>query len=191
MKRIVLLLGTVALVAGCTEPTTTTTSPAAPSTVAAHRDRDDDHDDGRVRRDLATLRRVTAPFHRFAKATEAGWSAKITPCMLNGAGAGAMGFHYGNTAYIDGQVRVDQPELLIYEPQKNGRLRLVGVEYIVPLDAWKSASPPRLFGQDFKVNDAFHVWALHAWVWRENPTGIFKDWNPDVSCKATTDIMVM
>jgi hypothetical protein len=45
-----------------------------------------------------------------------------------------------------------------------------------------SAAPPRLFGQDFKVNAAFGIWALHAWVWKDNPSDIFADWNPVVTC---------
>jgi len=74
------------------------------------------------RKDVAELRRVTATFHQFDKAVAAGWSTKITACMTDPAGAGGMGFHYGKTALIDGSVRVDQPELLLYEPEKNGRL---------------------------------------------------------------------
>jgi len=23
---------------------------------------------------------------------------------------------------------------------------------------------------------------LHAWVWKNNPSGMFEDWNPAVSC---------
>jgi len=139
--------------------------------------------DAGVNQDLALLRQVTAQFHDFASASDAGWSAAITPCMSDPEGSGAMGVHYGNPGLItDGTVRVDQPELLMYEPEKNGRLRLVGVEYIVPLALWTSPTPPRLFGREFRVNDAFQVWALHAWVWKENPNGMFADWNPTVSC---------
>jgi hypothetical protein len=131
--------------------------------------------------DLAALRRVTAQFHDFETAKQAGWSTQITGCMTDPA-AGGMGFHYGNPKLIDGSVRADEPELLLYEPEKNGTLRLVAVEYIVPLTAWTSRTPPQLFGRDFAVNQAFGIWALHAWVWENNPSGMFKDWNPRVSC---------
>jgi hypothetical protein len=47
-----------------------------------------------VERDLATLRRVTAPFHDFDVAQRAAWSTQITPCMTDPNGAGGMGFHY-------------------------------------------------------------------------------------------------
>jgi len=37
-------------------------------------------------------------------------------------------------------------------------------------------------GQSFRRNEEFGVWALHVWLYRENPTGIFSEWNPRVSC---------
>ena len=145
-----------------------------------------------VNQDLAALRRVTARFHSFETAAAAGWAAQITPCMTDPAGAGGMGFHYGNPALIDGAARVEEPELLLYEPEPNGRLRLVAVEYIIPYAAHsRDAAPPELFGQPFKQNDAFQLWGLHAWVWRENPSGIFADWNPRVTCENTSSVSRM
>jgi hypothetical protein len=142
-----------------------------------------------VNQDLATLRQVTASFHDFDMAKNAHWSALITPCMTSSEGG--MGFHYGNTDLIDGSVSVDKPELLLYEPEKNGTLRLVAVEYIVPLTAWTHRDPPRLFGRDFRVNEQFQVWALHAWVWKHNPSGMFADWNPNVTCAGTGGMTTM
>ena len=145
-----------------------------------------------LRRDLETLRRVTARFHRFKDAAAAGWSSQITPCMTDPADSGGMGFHYGNTALIDGSVQVDQPELLLYEPEAHGRLSLVAVEYIIPYTAHSRASaPPVLFGQQFKQNDTFQLWGLHVWVWKANPRGLFANWNPRVTCTHTDDIAVM
>jgi hypothetical protein len=133
-------------------------------------------------RDLAGLRELTARFHRFDAAAEAGWGTQITNCFED-AQLGGMGFHYGNTALIDGSVDELEPELLLYEPQKNGKLRFVAVEYIVPFTAWTAAQPPMLFGQSFHRNEAFGLWVLHVWHERENPRGIFTDWNPKVSCR--------
>jgi hypothetical protein len=96
--------------------------------------------------------------------------------------AGAMGFHYGNTAFIDGNARLLEPEILMYEPQPDGTLRFVGLEFVVPLSA--SATPPTLLGHTFHRNDAFQLWVLHVWLYRENPSGMFADWNPSVSCAA-------
>ena len=140
-----------------------------------------------VNQDLALLRRVTASFQDFNVASHAGWKTQITPCMTDPGGAGGMGFHYGNTLLIDGTASVDKPQLLLYEPEANGRLRLVAVEYIIP-DTFvpRSATPPRLFNQDFQQVDAFQLWGLHAWVWRDNPSGIFAPWNPRVNCVNAT-----
>jgi hypothetical protein len=145
-----------------------------------------------VNKDLATLRQVTAPFHQFDVASHAGWSAPITACMTDPNGAGGMGFHYGNVGLIDGVARVDEPELLLYEPEQNGRLRLVAVEYIIPYTFHSRASaPPELFGQKFLQNDTFQLWGLHAWVWKENPSGMFASWNPSVTCANTTAVASM
>src|SRR5207237_2009305 len=130
MKRIAYLVTGLAFLAGCGGGTVT----EFPSTqlhpgeiISMQRELGPD-----VEKDLAALRRVTAPFHEFDMAQHAGWSAQITPCMTDPGGTGGMGFHYGNTTLIDGSAHVETPQLLLYEPEKNGRLRLVAVEYIIP-----------------------------------------------------------
>lgn len=141
--------------------------------------------------DLATLRRVTAPFQSFESASSAGWDAKITACMSDSE-LGGMGFHYGNTALIDGTAKVDEPELLLYEPQADHSMKLVAVEYIIPYSAHaRSDAPPVLFGQQFKQNDTFELWGLHVWAWQSNSSGLYADWNPDVNCHNTTDVASM
>jgi hypothetical protein len=187
MKRTALLLAGIALMAGCggdpaAGPVATDLLPPAAIEGA----------NAAVNKDLATLRQVTAKFHDFETASHAGWSAQITPCMTDPAGAGGMGFHYGNIGLIDGSARVNEPELLLYEPEKNGRLRLVAVEYIIPYTAHsRSAAAPELFGKKFKQNDTFQLWGLHAWVWKDNPSGIFADWNPVVTCANATNTVAM
>jgi hypothetical protein len=190
MRQTAMLIAGFALLAACTsEPTAAPSAAELQSRSAASDERSLGRD---VNKDLATLRRATAPFHDFANAFNANWKTKITACMTDPGGAGGMGFHYGNTDLIDGSVSVDKPELLLYEPQKNGRLRLVAVEYIIPYTAHsRDAAPPVLFGQQFKQNDVFQLWGLHAWVWKHNPSGMFADWNPNVNCDNTTDIMAM
>jgi hypothetical protein len=187
MRRTALLLAGITLLPGCGSdpsagPASTDLLPPAAIEGA----------NAAVHRDLAKLRRVTAPFHDFDTAKHAGWSAPITPCMTDPAGAGGMGFHYGNTKLIDGTARVEEPELLLYEPEKHGRLRLVAVEYIIPYtEHSRSADPPELFGKKFKQNDTFQLWGLHAWVWKHNPSGMFADWNPEVTCEFATNAVVM
>ena len=145
-----------------------------------------------VDQDLAKLRSVTAAFHDFDTAKRAGWSTQITACMTDPGGAGGMGFHYGNTALINGTASVGTPQLLLYEPEQNGQLRLVAVEYIIPYTFHsRDAEPPVLFGQKFQQVDAFQLWGLHAWVWRENPSGMFASWNPRVNCDNTTAVAAM
>jgi hypothetical protein len=175
------------LIAACASPTTSDgTSIDQRSAVASQSGLGSD-----INQDLATLRRVTAPFHRFDAASAAGWSAKITGCMTDPS-LGGMGFHYGNVGLIDGTARVDEPELLLYEPEKNGELRLVAVEYIIPYAfVPRSAEAPELFGQKFKQNDTFQLWGLHAWVWADNPSGIFASWNPRVTCDNAAEAMTM
>jgi hypothetical protein len=136
---------------------------------------------GEAQRDIARLRALTARFHSFDVANAAGWNTQITECFSNPA-LGGMGFHYGNAALIDGKVDVLEPELLLYEPQKNGKMRFVAVEYIVPFAAWTAAEPPSLYGVSFARNEAFGIWALHVWHERHNPRGTFADWNPKVTC---------
>ena len=135
-------------------------------------------------RDLATLRAATARFHRLGVADGAGYTVLfLNTCMADGSAAsrGAMGEHYVNPLLLDGTVDVATPEALLYEPGPNGQRRLVGVEYVIPAGDWAGDAPPRLFGRDFTLN-GFGLWALHVWVWKHNPSGMYADWNPRVSC---------
>ncbi len=201
MKRPVHLLAGMALLSACggeqipTEATTHTQSSTAATAARAVTAESREMDRGRhstLGEELATIRRVTAPFHDFAVAQSAGWSTEITACLVNPDGPGAMGFHYGKTALIDGTAHVDRPQLLLYEPEKNGRLRLVAVEYIIPYSFHsRDAAPPVLLGQQFLQFDAFQVWGLHAWVWKDNPAGVFAPWNTRVSCSNTDDVSAM
>jgi hypothetical protein len=105
-----------------------------------------------------------------------------------------MGVHFVNFALVDGkQPEAKAPEALIYEV-RDGRAQLVGVEYIIPVEAWHPAadeSPvPVLEGQVFHFNESPNrfglpaFYELHVWAWRDNPNGTFADWNPRVSCDA-------
>lgn len=132
--------------------------------------------------DVEALRASLDPFTSLALAKNAGYNTAITDCMSNGD-EGAMGVHFGNTAYIDGTADPLHPEVLIYEPGTDGDMALVGVEFIVPFSVLpKTATAPVLFGQVFAVNDVFGVWALHVWTHRTNPKGLFAPWNPRVHC---------
>jgi len=193
MKRITTLLAGAALMGACGgDHNPTAASARAPSAVTPALARRNEGDGSSLERDLATLRRVTAPFHSFTVASAAGWGAQITGCMVDPGGTGGMGFHYGNVAYIDGTAQVDKPQLLLFEPRAGGRMELVAVEYIIPYTFHaRSAAPPVLYGQQFQQVDSFGLWGLHVWIWKRNPSGLFAPWNPRVNCNATADAMVM
>ncbi|MGK7311519.1 MAG: hypothetical protein ACN0LA_04710 [Candidatus Longimicrobiales bacterium M2_2A_002] len=138
--------------------------------------------DAHVRRQLASLRRLTAPFHQIDAAMAAGWDTPVTDCLSHPTD-GAMGVHYGNLPFFDAEAAVLEPETLLYEPTKNGKMRLVGVEYLIPFtELPATAEAPELLGQHFHANTDAGVWALHVWLWRHNPEGLFADWNANVTC---------
>ncbi|HWM27381.1 MAG TPA: hypothetical protein VNQ14_02905, partial [Woeseiaceae bacterium] len=69
---------------------------------------------------------------------------------VSGPEEGAMGIHFVNGALVqDGLLDAARPEILVYEPGKNGRLCFVAVEYLVVADAWhaNNIDPPALSGQ--------------------------------------------
>ena len=145
---------------------------------------------------LSTARAGTAGYHNNHAAVAAGYGlfkdAAGIACIDN-PGVGTMGIHYVNGALVgDDVVDATTPELVVYEPTKNGRLRLVAAEYVVFQAAWNAthSSPPSLFGQQFTLTPAGNrygipaFYELHAWVWKHNPSGMFQDWNPRVSCAA-------
>jgi len=131
-------------------------------------------------RDLNALFGATNAYTDFSRAQADGYTERLTDCMADSSGG--MGYHYGKVANIDGNARLLEPEILMYEPQPDGSLKFVGIEFVVPLSA--AATPPSLFGIPFHRNEAFQLWVLHVWLYRENPSGMFTDWNPTVSCAA-------
>src|SRR5919112_4806993 len=56
---------------------------------------------------------------------------------VSGSDFGAMGMHFVNGPLVgDGELDATRPEIVIYEPQPNGRLRLIGADFLVLADAW-------------------------------------------------------
>lgn len=124
---------------------------------------------------------------------------------------GAMGIHFfrpdllGITVTeprIDGRgTHTDfaRPGVLIYEPRPDGSLELVAVESFVFQEAWKAAGhtePPSFHGFQYypmtdnprtpDVDEAHMFephYELHVWLYRENPTGMFMEFNPAVTCE--------
>jgi len=124
---------------------------------------------------------------------------------------GVMGIHYfrpdllgitgppnpkvdGTSTYTDFM----KPAILIYEPQADQTLQLVAIENLVFIKAWEAAgnkAPPSFQGVPFDTMvddpnteiDEAHNFAphydRHVWVYRENPNGVFAQFNPNATCK--------
>ena len=129
-------------------------------------------------RAVAGVRQATDRFHDLSQAGAAQYAPLLNCFDL--PGVGGMGQHYADTSRFDATIEPNRPEALVYEVDAK-RLKLVAVEYIVPWQTWVSADPPRLFGHDFTSVTSLHIWALHAWIWRPNPLGMFANYNPRVS----------
>lgn len=125
---------------------------------------------------------------------------------------GVMGIHYfrpdllGITAppnpRVDGNgTHTDflRPAILIYEPQADGSLELVAVENLVFQKSWHAAGmsgPPKFHGVEYDTMqddpataiDEAHMFEphydRHVWLYRDNPAGVFAQFNPKVSCAA-------
>lgn len=146
---------------------------------------------------LDRARAATAAYHDVSRAKAAGFTelhdAAGIAC-IDKAGAGGMGIHYVLFSRVgDPSEKASEPELVIYAPGKDGRLKLVAVEYVVVASDWFGAghdSPPVLFGKEFTLVHEGNRYGLppffelHAWVWDTNKSGILADYNPDVVCPA-------
>lgn len=87
-----------------------------------------------------------------------------------------MGYHYLKMEHLDGTFEYAKPEILVYNKEENGRMKLIALEYATPV----SANPPAGFTGDNDVWSVYQgvLWTLHAWVWEYNPEGIFNPTNP-------------
>ena len=141
---------------------------------------------------VADVRAATAKYHDIDVARalhDEEELAQVQPygegtCIANLEGPGAMGIHLLLRDRVDDVLVPDEPEALLYEKRSNGSYKLTGVEYVVA-----GGPQPTLYGETFVPtnlarfgNPAATVWTLHAWIWKPNADGIFKPWNPRVSC---------
>jgi hypothetical protein len=140
---------------------------------------------------LARIRAATARYHRLEAALEDGYERRRfpfppfdpIPCIEG------EGIRYVNLSAIDGVVEPTRPELLLYEPLPNGKLRLAGVQYLVPASEWDpSQGIPHLGDQPF-MDRRLPPWggpapnySLVVWLWTHNPDGMYELQNPRVSC---------
>ena len=79
---------------------------------------------------IKVVRDSTERFQNVSAAEAAGYYLQFG--CVSGPDSGAMGMHFVNGALVtDGLLDVTRPEIVIYEPLPNGRLRLIGADYLV------------------------------------------------------------
>ncbi len=127
---------------------------------------------------------ATSRFHSTTQAIQAG-HLEDTHCVAV-PGLGGMGHHWANPNLIDPVFDPLKPEVVLYAPDANGKMKLVAVEYVV-INIGQPA--PTFGGQPFDVGGAPPLgatphWTLHVWLHKANPNGMFTPFNPDVSCPA-------
>lgn len=141
----------------------------------------------------ALIRIVRESTERFkdVRVAESEGYALMFGCVT-GPDAGAMGLHYVNGQILSrNELDPTKPQIVIYEPQPDGKLRLVGADFVVFAEAWdkRNQGPPQLMGQLFHYFEAPNrfglppFYTLHVWAWKDNPNGAFVNWHPNVSCK--------
>jgi len=146
----------------------------------------------RVSRLVAEVRAATERFRDVHVAQAEGYGLAFG-CVSGSGEEGAMGLHFVNGGLVgDGELRVDRPEIILYEPLPNGGARITGADYLVDAATWDAThtEPPQLEGQLFHFFDSPNrfglkpFYTLHVWAWKDNPSGTFTNWNPTVTCDA-------
>lgn len=137
------------------------------------------------------IREATRQFRDPAAAAAAGYVAE--PVCAELPGVGGMGHHWVNhDLVVDGIIDPTKPEVLLFAPARNGRLELLGVEYLkvdADQDLDTDEDRPTMLGQLLEGPMPGHGgdmpvhYDLHAWVFTHNPSGELATWNPRVSCE--------
>jgi len=139
---------------------------------------------------LRIVRESTDRFHDVSVAESEGYALQFG--CVSGDSSGAMGLHYVNGDLVNkGVLDATHPQIVIYEATSDGRLRLIGADYLLMQSVWDAnhSSPPELMGQLFHLFDSPNrfglpaFYTLHVWAWKENPNGAFVNWHPNVNCQ--------
>jgi len=130
---------------------------------------------------LKAVRTATARFHSTTQAEKAGYIADEN--CVSVPGLGGMGYHWLNPSLVDETFDPLQPEAVLYATGPGGNLRLVAVEYIV-LNRGKDRpmfgdQPLDIRGTPLPIGEH---WSLHVWLYEHNPAGMFKPFNPNITC---------
>jgi hypothetical protein len=93
-----------------------------------------------------------------------------------------MGYHFLKVQLVSPVFDMKKPAILVYNKKDNGNFELVAVEYAVPMSSLPLHVAPEGFTGNDDVWDENTLntgwWTLHAWVWSNNPDGVFKPMNP-------------
>jgi len=157
---------------------------------------------------LNDLRKLTAPLHDIDAALDANYSLLIaTPLTapdgcISDMSAGGMGYHYSRFDNLgDNSIDLLNPEFLVYAPiaapAKDGvqQRRLGALEYFIPYSTtWPGPLGPN-FQRAPRLSDfssfaglpdvamsptRFGGWAIHIWLWENNPGGMLTNYNMSV-----------
>ena len=123
--------------------------------------------------ELARARNGTAKYHDFDRADSEGYD--FLACVEG------EGFEYVNWSLVDCNFDIEHPEALHYIPDGNG-LRLVGVEYVIPV-ACTATAPDGFTGDEDEwefMAEGLPIWALRAAIWMPNREGMFAEHNPNI-----------
>ena len=142
---------------------------------------------------IKMVRESTDRFHEVAQAEREGYALGFG--CVSGPDQGAMGLHFINMNLVgSGVIDPTRPQIILYEPTADGRLKLTGADFLVDAQQWDNdkthkPGPPELMGQLFHYFEAPNrfglkpFYTLHVWAWKDNPNGAFVNWHPGVACK--------
>ena len=121
-----------------------------------------------------------------------------------------MGAHFVQPwRMLDGKFDPKRPEILLYTSDDQGDWTLVGTSFVLPINVVGPDHPEAFAGpldnwhvhyelctgSDFNSRSSteqecreeggtwvpVYGWMIHAWVWVDNPLGVFNMWNPNVA----------
>src|SRR5215471_14808127 len=79
---------------------------------------------------IEAVRKATAGFQDFHAAEAAGYHLGFG--CVSGPDFGAMGMHFINMGLVQsGVLDASQPQIVIYEPQPDGKLKLIGADFLL------------------------------------------------------------
>ena len=158
---------------------------------------------------LDSIREATTKYTDIRVALEEGY-IQTTEDVPN------MGAHFIHPVRaLDGLFNPAEPEILMYAVDDENGWRLVGTSFVLPreqvgddhpqafvgpLDNWhvhyslctgpnniSRSSTPEQCAEEDGVWLPSYGWMIHAWVWDENPMGVFSMWNPAVPPLSSTE----